>query len=80
MFIDGALYWLMAIFSAMIAVLSTDQAAKNIEASLLFWLQSVTSVLNAGFLAIKMFRSTAFADHKKEEADKPVVEIRQSNT
>ena len=66
-FIDGLLYLLVAAFGAMTAVLSTDEAAKFIEAGTLFGLRAFCTVNSALWLALKMFRSTAFAEHREEK-------------
>lgn len=64
MFLDGLLYVLIAIFGAITACMSTDEAAKYLEPETLFWIRTTASVNSAGFLALKMFRSTSFADHQ----------------
>ena len=62
--IDGALYLAIAFFAALAAVFASDEAAKYIPPEWLFWLRSFCSVTSATMLAAKLFRSTAFAEHK----------------
>jgi hypothetical protein len=71
-FVDGLLYVLIAIVGATSAVLTSDDAAKYISPTLLFWLKSFFQLFGAGLLAMKMFRSTSFAEHvekKKRNGD-----------
>ena len=64
-FIDGTLYAGIALFGACTAVLSQDEAAKFIVPMWLFVLRAVCSIISATLLAIKMYRSTAFAEHQE---------------
>ena len=66
-FVDGSLYVIIAILTALIAVLGSDDAAKYIAAQTLFWMKAVTNCLNAAAIALKMFRSTQFAEHQEEK-------------
>ena len=70
-FLDGLLYVLIAIFGAITACMSTDEAAKYLEPETLFWIRTTASVGGAAFLALKMFRSTAFADHQASGKETP---------
>lgn len=63
-FMDGTLYILIALFGALTATFSSDEAAKYLEAETLFWVRTVCNVNSAWLLALKMFRSTAFAEHQ----------------
>jgi|ERR1044071_10006759 hypothetical protein len=63
--IDGWTYVLIAFFGAWAAALSTDEAAKYIAPVCLFWMRSVCASLSASLLALKMFRSTAYAEALK---------------
>jgi hypothetical protein len=65
--VDGLLYVLIAFFGAMIASFNSDEAAKWIAPWLLFWCRSVSTWISAALLALKMFRSTAFAEHVAEK-------------
>lgn len=64
-FIDGTLYTLVAMFVALQGIFSSEEAYKYVNAYALFWGKSVVSVLAAGLTALKMFRSTSYADHLK---------------
>lgn len=71
-FIDGLTYVLIAFFSAVTAVLSSDDAANFLTPIVLFWSKSVCQAIGAALLALKMFRSTSFAEHveqKKKNGD-----------
>lgn len=71
-FIDGFLYFLIAVFGAALGVLTEDDAYKYINEFLLYWLKFVCKIGLAGSTAIKMFRSTGFSQHqdmKKAQGD-----------
>jgi hypothetical protein len=63
-FIDGLLYSLIAwlIFSQ--SYLGGDEASKYISPALKFWINYVVGGLGALLGAVKMFRSTSFAEHQ----------------
>ena len=67
MFIDGATYVLIAFCTAMSAAFGTDEAAKYISPVWLFWLRLIFNSFGASLLALKMYRSTGFADHKAKQ-------------
>lgn len=71
MFVDGTLYALIALFGYLNGYFGSDDAAKYIDAKTLFYLNGLVGGLGATFLAIKMFRSTQYAEHvdKKELAE-----------
>lgn len=73
-FIDGSLYALIAWFTFNQSYLSGDEAAKYIEPETKFWLNWIVGSGATIFAAIKMFRSTVFAEHqtKKKEDDTKV--------
>lgn len=66
-FIDGLLFVLIAWFIFNQSYLGGDEAAKYIEPKMKFWLNwgmgSVASMCGA----LKMFRSSAYADHQHEK-------------
>jgi hypothetical protein len=75
-FIDGFLYFLIAVFGASIGILSEDDAYKYINEFVLYHLKFWVKVGLAGATALKMFRSTSYSEHydktlKKEAEDKP---------
>lgn len=72
-FIDGLTYVLIAFFGAVAAALSSDEAAKFITPTILFWSRTVCQAIGAALLALKMFRSTSFAEHveQKKQETKP---------
>lgn len=70
--VDGFLYFLVALGTGFSACLNSDESAKYLEPATLFWLRTISGSLTAGFLAVKMFRSTAYAAHvekKKTETE-----------
>lgn len=71
MVFDGIIYVLVQMLTVLSTQFGTDEAAKYIAPTELFWIKIVIGEVAAGCLAIKMFRSTTFADHLKKTADKP---------
>jgi hypothetical protein len=67
-YIDGYLYVGIAIFGAAAASFATDEAAKYVSAQWLWYLRTGCSIVSAGLLALKMFRSTTFGQHLAEKA------------
>jgi hypothetical protein len=66
-FLDGSLYFVIALVSACLAILGSEEAVKFVNPILLFWLKFTLGGINAGFLALKMFRSTAYSEHLKDK-------------
>lgn len=66
-FIDGFVYCILAVVPPTIAWLMSDQTAKYVSPFWIWLVVGVLTIFNALILAIKMFRSTAFADHKNEK-------------
>jgi hypothetical protein len=66
-FIDGATYVAIALFAALAAEFGTDEAAKYISPMALFWIRLACGTISASLLALKMFRSTAFAEAVAEK-------------
>lgn len=69
-FLDGCIYVMLAVTSANGVMLSSDNAAKYISSEVLFYTMWANSIIDAALLALKLFRSTAFADHKQEQKTK----------
>lgn len=63
-YIDGYLYVGIAFFGALTASFGSDEANKFISSEILFWLRVFCGATSAGLLALKMFRSDSFANHK----------------
>jgi len=63
--IDGATYVLLALFMFLQQHFGSDDAAKFFSPVTLFYLKGVIGGCSAVLLAIKLFRSTAFAEHRK---------------
>jgi hypothetical protein len=68
-FIDGLTYVLLAFVTAVVATLSSDEAAKYIRHDVLFVIKSFFQANGAALLALKMFRSTSFAEHQQKKKD-----------
>ncbi len=76
-FIDGSLYVLIALFGALSAAFSTDEAAKYLHPEHLFWLRTICNVNAAWLLALKMFRSTSYSQHVVVAEEKKKLEDTQ---
>ena len=66
-FLEGTLYVLIAVFSYFQTQLGSDEAAKYISPVMLFWSKFVVGSFLACWIAIKLFRSTSFADHQAKQ-------------
>ena len=66
-FTDGLLYALVAMLAFLQTQLGTDDAAKFVSPTTLWWSKLTVGTFGAGALAIKLFRSTAFADHQQQK-------------
>ena len=69
-FIDGLLYVMIAVFGAGVASFTSEEAYKYINPYVLYWLTETSKWGLAAVTALKMFRSTSYAEHqekKKEE-------------
>jgi hypothetical protein len=67
MFIDGSIYVILAVFGFLQTQFGSDEASKFISAELLFYLKNLVGSVSAGLLALKLFRSTSYADHKRDK-------------
>lgn len=68
-FLDGCLYVMMAVTAVNAAMLASDNAAKFIAPFWLFVGLWINGAIDAALLALKMYRSTSFADHKQEKRE-----------
>lgn len=66
-FIDGLLYVLLAITAVNATMLGSEKAAEFINPQVHFYALWLNGVVDAGVLALKMFRSTAFSEHREEK-------------
>lgn len=66
-FIDGLLYVMLAITAVNATMLTSDAAKELVGKAILFYALWFNSAADAGLLALKMYRSTAFAEHKEEK-------------
>lgn len=67
--IDGTLYVLLALFGAVELTLNNDDIYKYVtDVRLVYWGKNIFAWLLAVTTAIKMFRSTSYADHVNDKA------------
>jgi hypothetical protein len=66
-FIDGTLYTLVLWFTFNQSYFGGDEAAKFMTPAIKFWLNWVIGSGAVCCGAIKMFRSTSYADHQKKK-------------
>jgi len=64
---DGLLYFFAAIFTASQAAFGADEAYKYVNPYLLFWIRTVSGILGAGVLAVKMYRSGRYPHEQQKE-------------
>lgn len=62
--IDGTLYVAIAVAGFLQATCGSDEAINMVPSIVLFYTKVMVGAIGAGALALKMFRSTAFADAK----------------
>lgn len=62
--IDGLLYIGIGALTVLIAALQSDKAALAMSPLHLWGAQTVAETINGGLLALKMFRSTSYADSR----------------
>lgn len=77
-FIDGILYAMIAWFTFNQSYLGGDEAAKWIEPETKFWINWMIGSGATIFAAIKMFRSTTFAEHQAQKPKTPTNEENKS--
>ena len=63
---DGWLYAMVAVFGSITVSLGTDEAFNLFSPQTLFWAKSICGAMSAGALAVKMYRSTTFAQIKSD--------------
>lgn len=69
-FIDGFLFTLLAVFTAIEAVYQSDEAYKYLSPYFVFYSKSIVGVMLAGATSLKAFRSTSYSEHVKDKLDK----------
>lgn len=69
--IDGILYVCIAVFMFQQNFLSSDDVYKYVSPFVVFWSKFVVGTLGAAAGALKMFRSTTFADHQNGNNHEP---------
>lgn len=66
---DGTLYVCIAVLVFWQMIFGGDEAAKYFTPGVLFFLKLFIGTLAVGCNALKSFRSTAFADHQKQQEE-----------
>ena len=69
-FIDGTLYVGLSWFVYSQTFFGNDEAAKFLSPAMRFWINYSVGSLAIMAGSLKMFRSSAYADHQKAKADK----------
>ena len=69
-FTDGATFLLLALFTYLQAQFGSDEAAKYIAPMTLFWTKTIVGACASLCLALKLFRSTSYANHITGKAAK----------
>lgn len=67
-FIDGLLYVMIAVFGAGVVSFTSEEAYKYINPFVLYWLTETSKWGLAAVTALKMFRSTSYAEHQEIKA------------
>lgn len=70
--IDGFLYVVIAVCGTITAIMTSDEIYKYVNPYCVFYGKAVNEILTAGSTALKMYRSTSYADHtaaKKAQND-----------
>ena len=65
--VDGALWVSIGLFTAMLAGLNSDDAYKYCNPYVLFWVRWFLTSVNGAAMALKMYRSTAYARSQDDE-------------
>ena len=78
---DGWLYAMVAVFGFLTGAFGTDEAKSLLSANHLFWIKTFCGAMSAGALAVKMYRSTTFAQAKSDSTPDSVVitEVRKQS-
>lgn len=64
--IDGTLYVCIAAFTFIQAFFTSDESYKYMSPTFLYWIKFSVGLIGAVAAALKMYRSTAYADSLKE--------------
>ena len=68
-FIDGLLYVIIAVAGFASTMLGSDEAFEMFSKPILFYIKLTNGSLLAGATALKMFRSTAYSDHRESSVE-----------
>ncbi len=79
-FIDGLLFTLLAVWTAMMGIYQSDEIYKYCSPYFVFYSKSMVSIMLAGATALKAFRSTSYSEHVKEKAREKVAVDLQAQT
>ena len=64
--IDGILYVLIAVFGSVQAMMQSDETYKYMPGIAVFYIKFLSAVSLAACGALKMYRSSSYADHVRE--------------
>lgn len=65
-FLDGLLYCLIALFTFCQSYFGGDEAAKYLAPEIKFWINAAIGSAASVCAALKMFRSTSYAEHREK--------------
>lgn len=68
-FLDGCLYVVIAVCGFLATALGSDETYQMFNAVTLFWLKTINGSVLAATTALKMFRSTAYAEHQQTKKE-----------
>lgn len=77
--VDGLLYIAIAVSSANMAVLTSDEVWKYMHPGVVFYMKWVNVLFNAMVTALKMFRSTSYGEQLAEKAKQEVKQNQPEN-
>lgn len=76
--IDGFLYVVIAVCGTITAIMTSDEIYKYVNPYVVFYGKAVNEILTAGATALKMYRSTSYADHQASK--KVASDLQTGNT
>lgn len=68
--VDGLLYVVIAFFTSLVGLLAQDEAYKWLNPYLVYFGKTFGTLMLATATALKMFRSSSYADHRAAEDEK----------
>lgn len=68
--LDGALYVIIAVCGTITAILTSEEVYKYMNPYFVFYFKVINEIFTAAATALKMYRSTSYADHAAEKKAK----------